>query len=364
MIVPLSKDESVKYFMLCLALSVLLLSCTKDPSGPDDGTTVVPAAKGVYVLHEGNYGDPSGARLALFDLLNDTVYTDVVEAANQGAHLGSTGDDMVLFRDRLYVLMSGSENIVVLDRTTHQILNTAYFPGWVPHAMVIDSLRNRLYVTRLYLNSVIALDLSTLAVLDSVSVGANPQEMVLTGDELYVCNSGYGADNTVSVLGVSPLQTRSTIRVGAGPTGIARASDGTLWVACTGNPYGMPALPGAIYKLNPTTHAAQDSVVFTEPLWGSIAIGTDGAAYFLGVTPGSYYGGPLHRVQLSTLTVTRDVVAGTFYAVSIDPASGDTYLADAKSFVTQGEVRSYTSSLVHKRTVGVQRGPAVFAFSR
>lgn len=354
----------MKYCALCLAMAMLYLSCTKDPSGPDDGNTIVPAAKGVYVLHEGNYGDPSGARLALYDIANDTVYTDVVEGANQGAHLGSTGDDMALFRDKLYVLMSGSENIVVLDRKTHQVLLTAYFPGWVPHAMVIDSVRSRLYVTRLYLNSVIALDLSTLAVIDSMSVGANPQEMLLTGDELYVCNSGYGAENTVSVLGVSPFQIRATIRVGAGPTGIARASDGSLWVACTGNPYGMPVLPGAIYKLNASTHSAQDSVVFTESLWGAISVGTDGAAYFLGVTPGSYYGGPLHRLQLSTLTVTRDVVAGTFYALSIDPASGDTYLADAKSFVSQGEVRSYTASLVHKRTVEVQRGPSVFAFSR
>jgi hypothetical protein len=75
-----------------LALSGAFLSCTRDPSGPDELNNILPVAKGVYVLHEGNYGDASGARLALYDLALDTVYTDIVERANSGLHLGSTGD--------------------------------------------------------------------------------------------------------------------------------------------------------------------------------------------------------------------------------------------------------------------------------
>ncbi|MBP1658347.1 MAG: beta-propeller repeat-containing protein [Bacteroidetes bacterium] len=346
-----------------LAVSVAFLSCTKDPSGPDELSNILPVAKGVYVLHEGNYGDASGARLALYDLVLDTVYTDIVERANSGLHLGSTGDDMVLFRDKIYVLMSGSENVVVLSRPGHQVLQSVYYPGSVPHAMVIDSVRRRIYVTRLYKNSIIALDLTTLAVVDSVTVGANPQEMALVGDDLYVCNSGYGLANTVSILSVSPLATRGTLRVGAGPTGIVRSDDGALWVSCTGNPYGTPSLPGGVYKIDPATRTVQDSILFTEALWGSIAAG-DGAVYVLGVTPGSYYGGPVHRIQTASKTLAQSVIAGTFYAIAADRASGDLYLADAKSFGAQGEVRSYTSALTVKKVMQVQRGPAVFAFAR
>lgn len=346
-----------------LAVSMVFLSCTKDPSGPDELSNILPVAKGVYVLHEGNYGDASGARLALYDHALDTVYTDIVERANAGLHLGSTGDDMILFRDKLYVLMSGSENLVVLSRPGHQVLQSVYYPGSVPHAMVIDSVRQRIYVTRLYKNSIIALDLATLAIVDSVTVGANPQEMALVGDDLYVCNSGYGAANTVSILSVSPLATRETLRVGAGPTGIVRSDDGVLWVSCTGNPYGTPSLPGGVYKIDPVTRTVQDSVLFTDALWGSIAAG-DGAVYVLGVTPGSYYGGPVHRIQTASKTLAQSVIAGTFYGIAVDRASGDLYLADAKSFGAQGEVRSYTSALTIKKVMQVQRGPAVFAFAR
>ena len=233
----------------CLPL-VLLTSCTKDPSSPDTSSAALPAAKGVYILHEGNFGDPSGARLALYDLVRDTVSVDVVEGTNSGQHLGSTGDDMLLYRDRLYVLMSGSENIVVLSTSDHHIIQNVYYPGRTPHSMVLDSVRGRLYATELYRNAVVAIDITSMSVVDTVAVGANPQDMLLDGDVLYVCNSGYGADRTVSVCTVAPLKVTKTLTLGAGPTGITKAGDGSVVVACTGNAYAMPPAAGSLYRID------------------------------------------------------------------------------------------------------------------
>jgi hypothetical protein len=354
----------MKPIYLILGSLVVLASCTKDPSGPDDATAALPTAKGVYILHEGNFGDPSGARLALFDITRDTVSLDVVEGANGGQHLGSTGDDMLIYRDRLYTVMSGSENIVVLSLTDHHIIQSAYYPGRVPHALALDSVRGRLYATELYSNAVMSIDLVTLSMVDSVSVGANPQDMLLVGNDLYVCNSGYGSDNRVSVLSLSPLALVKTITVGAGPTGVTRASDGSVVVACTGNQYGMPVVPGSVYRIDAATRTVKDSVVMTGPLWGSICSGSGGDVYVLGVTGGSYYGGPVHRLVLASHSVTPSVVPGTFYAMAIDASSGDMYLADALNFATRGEVRIVSSAFTPKKTLLVQRAPAVFAFKR
>ena len=354
----------MKFSSCTLVSLVLLASCTKDPSGPDTSTPALPAAQGVYILHEGNFGDPAGARLALYDITRDTVSLDVVEGANSGQHLGSTGDDMLIFRDRLYTVMSGSENIVVLTLADHHIVQSAYYPGRVPHALALDSTRNRLYATELYGNAVMAIDLTSLNMVDSVSVGANPQDMLLVGNDLYVCNSGYGSDNRVSVLSLSPLAVVKTIAVGAGPTGITQASDGSVVVACTGNPYSTPAVPGSIYRIDAASRSVKDSVMMTDPLWGSVAAGANGEVYVLGVTAGSYYGGPVHRLVLSSRTITSSVIPGTFYGMAIDGFSGDMYLADAKSFASQGEVRIFSSALTARNTLQVGRGPAVFAFKR
>ncbi len=189
--------------LLILALSLPFASCKKDPAGPDVPPPVSPGASGVYILHEGNYGDPTGARLSLFDFARDSILRDIVEAANQGMHLGSTGDDLKSYRGELYALMSGSENLVVLNMETHAIRRSVYFPGWVPHALAIDSARGRIYVTQLFKNTVGVLDLTSLAPVDSFAVGANPQEMLIQGSRLFICNSGYGGARSVTVYDLS-----------------------------------------------------------------------------------------------------------------------------------------------------------------
>jgi YVTN family beta-propeller protein len=348
--------------LLCLPLLFALASCTKDPSSPEIPPATVPAVHGTYILNEGDFRTPMDARLSLYDLSRDTVSLDVVESANAGQHLGNTADDMFLFRDRLYILMSGSENIVVVSTSSHHIVQSADFPGRVPHSMVLDSVRNRLYVSELYRNAVVAVDLTTLAVVDTVAVGANPQEMLLDGGVLYVCNSGYGSSRTVSVVAVSPLSVVKTLTLREGPTGITRAGDGSIVVACMGNPYSMPPVAGGLYKINATNRAVEDSVIMTEPLWGTVCAGKGGDVFFIGVTAGSFYGGPVHRYLFSSRTLSNSIVPGTYYGMAVDASSGDLYVADAKNFASNGEVRIYSEALTLKRTLAVQKGPAVFAF--
>jgi DNA-binding beta-propeller fold protein YncE len=226
---------------------ILNVSCKKDPTGPDVPSSVLPGARGVYILHEGNYGDPAGARLSLYDFERDSIITDIVESANQGMHLGSTGDDLKMYRNDLFALMSGSENLVVLNTATHAILRSTYLPGWVPHALAIDSARGRLYVTQLYRNAVGVVDLTTLVPVDSFAVGANPQEMLIRGSRLFVCNSGYGGARSVTVYDLATRKVVTTLTIGLGPTGIVAGSDDRVWVVCTGNAYATPPVPGSLY---------------------------------------------------------------------------------------------------------------------
>jgi YVTN family beta-propeller protein len=349
--------------LLLLFGCILSSGCIKNPSGPDTTNQSVPAASGVFVLNEGNYGDVEGGRLSLYVPATDTVYHSLVEGANGGAHLGSTADDFALFRGRLYVLMSGSERLVILSAATYAIEQEAYFPGDAPHSMVIDSVRNVIYITRLFKSSVLIVNLQTLHTEDSVVVGQNPLEMLLAGNRLFVCNSGYGSDNRISVINADARSVESSIAVGFGPSGIVRGSDGMLWVACTGNAYSVPASPGAVYRINPGTKAIADSVKFAEPLGGTIAASADGYIYFVG-TSSSYYGGPIHRIAISSIGVVQNFVQGTFYGIGVDEATGDLFLADAKSFTSAGVVSIYTASGVLKKTFVAERGPSMFIFRR
>jgi YVTN family beta-propeller protein len=346
-----------------LFLFLLFAGCIKNPSEPDSANTSIPAAAGVYVLNEGNFGDVAGARLSLYVPSTDTVYRSIVEAANGGAHLGSTGDDFTLFRGKIYVLMSGSERLVIISATDHRILQDAFYPGSTPHSLLIDSTRNVIYVTRLYKNSVLFVNLQTLQVADSVAVGQNPQDMALVNGKLFVCNSGYGADNSVTVIDPDARSVVTTLRVGAGPSGVVLGSDGKLWVACAGNALGTPAIPGGVYRINPATNTVVDSISFVEPLGGTVVASTDGYVYVIG-SSASYFGGPVHRISITSQTVMMNFVPGTYYGAGVDDATGDLYLADAKAFAASGEVSIYTRTGMLKKTFVAERGPSLFQFKR
>ncbi|HCV42566.1 MAG TPA: hypothetical protein DGH68_03710, partial [Bacteroidetes bacterium] len=179
--------------------------------------------------------------------------------------------------------MSHSENLVMISLETHQQLRSATFPGSNPREMLIDSIRNKLYVTRTNSGAVFVLDPSTLTIMKSVTVGSNPLGMIIAGNYLFVCNSGYGNDRTVSVIDTRADTLKASLVLSDGPTGAAVAPDGKVWVACSGNAFGTPPTNGKIFIINSTTFASEDSISFSESIWGNIAIGTNGYAYATGI---------------------------------------------------------------------------------
>ena len=350
-------------FLLAPVVSTLLAAaCADDPSSPTPDP-VPPATKAVYILNEGQYGDPAGARLSLYDVDRDTLYADVYESANGGAHLGSLGDDIVVRGDRAYVVMSGSHDLKIIGTADHRLLQSATYPGTDPHDVVISTDGTRMYLTMLFSDSVLSIDPATLAVRRGIRVGPNPQGMALAGLRLFVCNSGFGASRTVSVINTESEELLKTIELSDGPTGVAFAPDGSVWVTCTGNAYlGVPST-GRVFVIDGSTLTVRDSVVFPDQLFGPIALGEDGYAYVLGVTPGSYYGGPVHRISMSTRQVTMNYVSGTYYALASEPGTANLYLADAKNFTGAGEIRILTPAGTVHRTFSAQRGPGKFAFT-
>lgn len=341
--------------------AVLLLACNDDPASPPTSTPL-PTSKAVYILNEGQFGDPAGARLTLYDIDRDTVYADVYESANGGSHLGSLGDDIAVLNGRAYIVMSGSHDLKVISTDDHRLLQSANYPGATPHDVVVSADGARMFLTMLFSDSVLSVDPTTLAVRRSIPVGQNPQGLALAGSRLFVCNSGFGSGRTVSVVNTENEEVLKTIDLYDGPSGVAFAPDGSVWVACTGNPYlGVPT-PGRVYVVDGSSLTVRDSVLLNDPLFGPIALGEDGHAYVLGVTPGSYYGGPVHRISMSTRQVTMNHVPGTFYAIASEPGTSNLYLADAKGFTGAGEITVVAPSGATEKKFNAQRGPGKFAF--
>ncbi len=351
----------LRFLFLCV---LSLYGCRNDPAGPGDPPVVPPVAKGVYILNEGDFNSVNDARLTLFDIERDSVFFDVFESANSGAHLGTVGDDMKFYNGRAYIVLSRSQNLVVMNLSNNRKEAEVFFPGSSVHDLLIDSVGNRLYLTRLFSQSVLVLNLSTLDILDTIMVGSSPQGMALANKKLFVCNSGYGSDSTLSVINTTTNDVITTLDVGDGPTQAAVAADGKVWVACTGNAFSAPPTTGTIFIIDPQTNSKVDSLLFTENLWGTISIGSDGYAYVIGVTPGSFYGGPVHRVSVATKSIATNFISGTYYGLAFEDVAREIYTADVKNFSGNGEARIYTNAGALRKSFAAQKGPAVFCFKR
>jgi DNA-binding beta-propeller fold protein YncE len=349
------------WLAIAIVAAFLPVACSDDPTS----TTPAPppaTSKAVYVLNEGQFGDPAGARLTMYDKERDTVYTDVYESSNAGAHLGSLGDDMALHGGKAYIVMSGSHDLKVINTDDHRLIQSANYPGATPHDVVISADGSRMFVTMLYSDSILSIDPTILAVRRTLYAGPNPQGMAIAGLRLFVCNSGFGSGRTVSVFNIDSEQLLTTIDLHDGPSGVACAPDGRVWVVCAGNPYLAVPTSGRVYVLDGSSLTVQDSVVFDGSLFGPIALSDDGYAYVLGVTPGDFFGGPVHRITMSGLALSLNHVAGTYYSLACEPGTSDLYLADAKSFTGTGEISVITPAGAVREKFDAQRGPGKIAF--
>jgi DNA-binding beta-propeller fold protein YncE len=164
----------------------------------------------------------------------------------------------------------------------------------------------------------------------------------------------------VSVIDRVADTVRSTITVSDGPTNAITDPAGKVWVVCRGNAFGVPPTPGKVFIIDPTTLLKEDSVEFAQNLQGIVALDTSGYVYTVGAA--GFFGGPVHRISLSTRQVEMNFIQDTSYAMAVDQVSRDIYVADARQFVEDGVASVYTSTGALRKRFSVQLGPGVVAF--
>lgn len=326
------------HFPLIILGFVLLAGCRKNPEAPPDGSLPLGGVnKAIYVLNEGNYSDPVGARLTMYDYGHDSVYPNAYESANNGQRLGSTGDDMRLANGKLYVLMSHSNSIHILSVPDNKDLYSRSFVDTI-HDIAVDTVYHHVFVTKTFSadHSILVLDDTKLLTVKAIMVGYNPLGMLVLGNYLYVCNSGYGFDSTVSVIDLQTLTVSWTASLSPGPTGIDRSRDGKVIVSCTGSSF--TGTPGKVWSIDPLTHARVAAAGFSDYLSGNLVCDTSGNAYVVGVIAGSYFGGPIHKIALNSGAITRNIYSDAVYSLGYNPFTNELVAGNAMSFAQPGQV--------------------------
>ncbi len=231
-------------------------------------------------------------------LTNSTINQNV-------ATLGLAPNDFLVAGNTGIAVNSTSNDLYFFALPSMSPLGTLFLGyGRNPYVgTLIDN--NNALITNLLSSTVTKVNIATRSVVGEYSVGKSPEGVVIVGRTAYVCitnfdfgNYTYGQGYVQAFDLVSNAVVR-TIPVGANPQDIALGYDDYLYVICTGN---YATQSGILYRLAP----ASGSVVDSLPIGGapaSLAITRSGVMF---LAAGGFVGhGEVYSVDLSAFAVLR-----------------------------------------------------------
>lgn len=348
----------IKVILSAALLVALISSCKKDKTY-DQAPKVT---TGLYVMSEGGFG-LNNSTLTYYSFSSNTAVTDYYQNVN-GNGLGDTGNDILLYGGKMYIVMNGSGYVQVADVLTAKAIKQLPFQisgGGNREPRYAVPYKNKVLVSS-YDGTVAVIDTASLSIDKFITVGSNPEGMAVWNDKLYVANSGglnAVQDSTLSVVDLSSMTETSKIKVGLNPNAVVTDSSGNVYVACQGNYSTIgPKLVKVSTATNTVVKSADTSVAKMRY--------HNGVLYAIGG-----YGAPSVRTlsltdfsQTSSNFITDGTKVVTPYGVNVDVATGDVYVTDAKDYSSSGEVFCFDKTGKKKFSFSVTPGvnPNTVAF--
>ena len=368
-------------FLLAVLLSALT-SCRKEeeiiPSTRVQVTEgrVGLQTRGFFLLNEGNMGS-NKATLDYLDYGSGLYMRNIYAERNPNVtkELGDVGNDLQIYRDRIYAVINMSNLVEVMDLRTAKHIQAISIPNCRYIVFRGDYAYVSSYAGTLNesgrIGYVAKIDLKELKVVATCDVGRQPEEMAILGNKLYVANSGgydpANYDNTISVIDLDTFTEVKKVKIAINLHRIQVDPKGRLWISSRGN-YG--SIPSRLYVFDPQTEQilkVLETPVSNMKLYrDKLYVYSNSFSKKSGTSTTSY---PL--ISTSTMEVISpsfitDGTEGAIkapYGLAINPEVGEIYLTDAKSYVVPGTLHAY--GLDGRRRWSVTTGdiPAHFAFT-
>ena len=348
------KQMKLNYLLIALALLSVLTSCHKDKVTPIISTPVVTRA-GLYVLNQGEFGD-NNSTLTFYNYSTKALTADFYNSAN-GSKLGDTGNDVEIYGAKMYIVVNNSNLVDVVNATTGKLLKQITLNQ--PRNVVFY--KGNAFITS-YDGYVGVVDTAALTLGQHITVGRNPEQMVIVGTKMYVANSGglsFGnPDKTVSVIDLNAFTVTKTIPVIANPVSLAADTFGHVYVLSLGD---FASIQPGMTIINDVTDAVLSqpavSLGFNIPI-----VASGGFVYY--ITADNKVA--VFNAQTQTVTqanfITDGTVITTPFALAVDPLSGEVFITDAKDYASNGSLFAFdkTGKLEYTIATGISPGKIAF----
>mgnify|MGYP000794959191 FL=1 len=341
------------FFSACREDEQIFLSGSVQVTLPLVGTRI----KGFYQLNEGNMGT-NGASLDYFDYTTGYYIRDIFSERNPDIvkELGDVGNDIQVYGQKVYAIINVSNLVVVFDVRTARKLKEIEIPNCRYLAFhdgkaYVSSYAGPVQIDPNAEKGLVAeIDTVTLKLTRKVTVGYQPEEMIVHEGKLYVANSGgYRApnyDRTVSVVDLETFVEKKKIDVAINLYRMAIDKRGDIYVSSRGD---YKNTSPNLYVIDSRTDEVKQCLDI--PVGGMCMSGD--SLYYYSVAYSMSSGG--NRVTYGILDTRtkkeitdRIITDGTDkeimipYGLAINPETKEILMSDAQNYVVTGFVYCFS----------------------
>lgn len=316
-----------------------------DLDASDEPVPLLPQTVGVFILNRGNW-NANNASISYYNLLERTMIPHVYKTVN-GSDLGDSAEQMLVYGSKIYVSVTTSNRLVVLDETGKLLkdFQPADGQGAPQSPRGLAAGNGKVYVSYYDGHAVAALDTASLTLEQTASVGRYPERLAVAGGKLYVANSGGGDypayGHTVSVVDLESFSVEKEIEVAINPARLAADSQGDVYLISMGD-YG--ATPNTVQRIDGATgevstlgvgslfSLAGDKLYVIDAPWNAVSVGCR-----------KY---DLLTETLESENFLAETPAGGFTAISaigVDPLTGKIYITDSGDYTSSGTLHIFSS---------------------
>ena len=318
------------------------------------------------------------ATLDFFDYTTGTYHRNIYAEINPNVikELGDVGNDIQIYGNKLYAVINVSNKIEVLDAKTAKRIKTIN----LENCRYITFKNGKAYATSYAgpvvldpnapLGKVVEIDTASLAIQRQVTVGYQPEEIEVVGNQLFVANSGGykfpNYDRTVSVVDLNSFTETKKIDVAINLHRIKKDNYGDLYVTSRGDYY---SIPSSLFLLDAATGTVKKDFHVSV---SEMTVVNDKLYYY-----GNEFNYNTHSYKKSFGIIdvkTEEIISNkiidqeyvdmikTPYGIAVNPITEDIYITDARNYVSTGFVYCFDKNGHFKWKTEGGNIPAHFTF--
>lgn len=328
--------------LLITLLAATFGSCMKwDYGEPENFMT---AGRGLFIVSEGNF-QYSNASLSFYQPDSATVQNEIFYRAN-GFKLGDVAQSMTIYNNSGWIVVNNSHVIFEIDLNTFKEVGRIENLTSPRHIFFLSP--HKAYVTQLWDNRIFIVDPTTHSITGHITVPGmtmeqgSTEQMVQHGKYIY-CNCWSYQDKIIKI-DTETDQVVDQLTVGIQPSNLVIDRYGKLWVLTDGgfdgNPLGNES--ASLFRIDANTFEIEKQIQFRRnDTPRSLQLNNSRDTLYWINNDVWRMGVNASRPPVRPYIPERNTL---YYDMTIDPQNGDVYIADAIDYQQAGMIYRFNSS--------------------